>query len=252
MLGNLELALYRFLTKTSSFLRRGAYNPQMQSAKILVVDDESPIRGFVRRYLERDGYEVIEASNGRDALQLAKLGVDLVVLDLMMPGLDGFDVARHLRASGDIPILMLSARGDEVDRVTGLEIGADDYLTKPVSPRELMARIKALLRRSRLSGSRPAEPAGPVVIDTDTRQVWVHGDRVELTPREYALLKTLASTPGKNFTREELLNRVWGPEYLGDTRRVDVHISNLREKLSRPGETPPIRSIWGVGYRYES
>lgn len=223
----------------------------MQPSRILIVDDESAIRGFVRRYLEKDGYEVIEASNGLDGLQQAKLGADLVILDLMMPGMDGFDVARSLRNGGPIPILMLSARGDEVDRVTGLEVGADDYLTKPVSPRELMARVKALLRRSRLSSPTVTQPTSAVVIDSETRQVWVHGERVELTPREYALLKTLASWPGKNFTREELLNRVWGPEYLGDTRRVDVHISNLREKLSRQGEQPPIRSIWGVGYRFE-
>ena len=224
----------------------------MDAARILVVDDESPIRGFVRRYLEKDGYEVIEAANGRDALQLARLGVDLVILDVMMPGLDGFDVARHLRGDSDVPILMLSARTDEVDRVTGLEVGADDYLSKPVSPRELMARVKALLRRSRLSGARSVAPQRAIVIDSEARQVWVRGERVELTPREYALLKTLASTPGKNYTREELLNRVWGPEYMGDTRRVDVHISNLRDKLSRSGEPAMIRSVWGVGYRFEA
>ena len=223
----------------------------MESAKILVVDDESPIRGFVRRYLERDGYVVVEATNGREALQLAKMGADLVILDLMMPGLDGFEVARHLRNGSAIPILMLSARGEEADRVTGLEIGADDYLTKPFSPRELMARVKALLRRSRLSSHRSSEE-GPLVVDTESRQVWLHGERVELTPREYALLKTLTGAPGKCFTREELLNRVWGPEYLGDTRRVDVHISKLREKLAGPNKNPPIRSIWGVGYRYDT
>lgn len=223
----------------------------MEAAKVLIVDDESPIRGFVRRYLERDGHTVIEATNGRDALQLARQGVDLVVLDLMMPGLDGFEVTRCLRESGPVPILMLSARGDEVDRVTGLEIGADDYVTKPVSPRELMARIRALLRRSRLPSHSGAAQPGALVIDTEARQVRLHGERVELTPREYALLKTMAAAPGKNFTREELLNRVWGPEYLGDTRRVDVHISNLREKLSRPGEPAPLHSVWGVGYRFD-
>ena len=222
----------------------------MEAAKILVVDDESPIRGFIRRYLERDGYVVVEATNGREALQLAKLGADLVILDLMMPGLDGFEVATQLRATSAIPILMLSARGEEVDRVTGLEVGADDYLTKPVSPRELMARVKALLRRSRLP-SHIHQDKGPLVIDTESRQVWLHDERIELTPREFALLKTLSSAPGKSFTREELLNRVWGPEYLGDTRRVDVHISKLREKLTSPNHNPPIRSVWGVGYRYD-
>lgn len=221
----------------------------MDVARILVVDDDSQIRGFVRRYLESDGYAVVEAGNGRDALQVAQQGIDLVILDFMMPGLDGFDVARNLRKGSEVPILMLSARAEEVDRATGLEIGADDYLPKPVSPRELMARVKALLRRSRISG---AAAAKALQIDSEARQVWLRGERLELTPREYALLKTLASTPGKNYTREELLNRVWGPEYMGDTRRVDVHISNLRDKLSRAGEPPMIRSVWGVGYRFEA
>lgn len=223
----------------------------MQPAKILIVDDEGPIRGFIRRYLERDGYDVLEASNGLDGLQLARMGIDLLILDLMMPGLDGFEVARTLRASSAVPILMLSARGEEVDRVTGLEVGADDYLAKPCSPRELMARVKALLRRSRLPVHRVNEPQGKLTIDNNSRQVWYSGEKIELTPREYSLLKTLASAPGKNFTREELLNRVWGPEYMGDTRRVDVHISKLRDKLTHNGESPPIHSIWGVGYRYE-
>lgn len=219
-------------------------------ARVLIVDDEPEIRGFVRRYLERDGYAVVEAANGTDGLNLARQGADVVVLDLMMPGLDGLEVTRLLRSTSPVPILMLTARGEEADRVAGLEIGADDYLTKPFSPRELVARVKALLRRSRLP-SAGSVSTGTLVVDASTRQICMEGEAVDLTPREYDLLRTLVSCPGKNFTREELLNRVWGAEYLGDIRRVDVHICKVREKLMRDGKPCPIRSIWGVGYRYE-
>lgn len=219
--------------------------------RILVVDDEPQILEVVRRYLERDGFEVLGARDGAAALELARQGVDLVILDVMMPGgPDGLEVTRTLRyvRGSHVPILILSARDEEADRVTGLEVGADDYLTKPFSPRELAARVKALLRRSRMA---PAAPASGLHVDLEARRVQVDGEFVDLTPREYDLLKTLWQAPGKNFTREELLDRVWGVEYLGDTRRVDVHISKLREKLSRPGRPAPIRSIWGVGYRLE-
>lgn len=214
-----------------------------------MVDDEPEILELVRRYLERDGFEVLGARDGATALELARQGVDLVILDVMMPGPDGLEVTRTLRyvRGSPVPILILSARDEEADRVAGLEVGADDYLTKPFSPRELVARVKALLRRSRMA---PLAATG-LHVDLEARRVQLDGDYVELTPREYDLLKTLWQAPGKNFTREELLDRVWGVEYLGDTRRVDVHISKLREKLSRPGRPAPIRSIWGVGYRLE-
>lgn len=222
----------------------------MSSARILIVDDEPEIRSFVRLYLERDGYQVIEASNGEEGLALARQGPDLVILDLMMPGLDGLEVTRLLRATSPIPILILTARGEEADRVVGLEIGADDYLTKPFSPRELVARVKALVRRSRMP-TVGSLAAGGLVIDATHRQISSDGIPIELTPREFELLRTLVANPGKNFTREELLNRVWGEEYLGDFRRVDVHICKIREKLVKEGKTCPIRSIWGVGYRFE-
>ncbi|MEW6280331.1 MAG: response regulator transcription factor [Candidatus Eremiobacterota bacterium] len=217
-------------------------------ARILVVDDEEEILDIVRRYLERDGYEVILARDGNTALQLARSGVDLLIQDLMIPGPDGLEITRRLRQTGTLPILILTARAEETDRVAGLEVGADDYLTKPFSPRELVARVKALLRRSRMA---PATPRGPIVVDEEMRRVYLDGEPLELTPREYDLLRILTGAPGKNFTRDELLDRVWGPEYVGDSRRVDVHISNLREKLHKPGRAGPIRSIWGVGYRWE-
>lgn len=219
-------------------------------ARVLVVDDEPEIRDFVRKYLERDGFLVVEAADGESALARAKEGVDVLVLDIGLPGPDGLEVTRRLRAHSPVPILVLTARGEEADRVIGLEMGADDYLTKPFSPRELVARVKALLRRSRMPAA--GLSSGPLVIDAEARQVRLEGQVVELTPREYELLRTLASYPGKSFTREELLDKVWGPEYVGDTRRVDVHVSKLREKLTRPGQPAPIRSIWGVGYRFEA
>lgn len=219
------------------------------SGKILMVDDEPEIRGFVRRYLERDLYSVVEAANGQEALDRFRESPQLIILDIMMPGLDGFEVIRNVRQQSSVPILILTARGEEADMVAAFELGADDVLTKPFRPRELMARIKALLRRAKqLVGN---APVGPLHFEVSTRQAWSHGELLTLTPREYDLLRTLAANPGKNFTREELLTRVWGPEYLGDTRRVDVHISKVRDKLAQGGKPCPIRSIWGVGYRYE-
>lgn len=219
--------------------------------RVLVVEDETEIREFIRRYLEDDGFEVLTASSGHQALDLVHQQVELLVLDLGIPGPDGLDIIRRLREFSPIPILIVSARGEGADRVTGLELGADDYLTKPFLPRELVARVKALLRRSRLP-SLGSQASGPLVVDPNARRVLLEGEPVDLTPREYDLLKTLALAPGKNFTREELLDRVWGPEYLGDARRVDLYISKIRAKLSRPGKPAPIRSIWGVGYRFES
>lgn len=219
-------------------------------SKILVVEDEAQIRELIVRYLERDGYSVVTASTGDEAIARAKDGVDMIVLDIMIPRPDGLDVTRIVRATSAVPILIVSARADEADRVAGLELGADDYITKPFPPRELLARVKALLRRSRMP-SFESKQAGPLVIDTESRTVTLEGELLEVTPREYDLLKTMASTPGKNFTREELLDRAWGPEYVGDLRRVDNYIHRLRAKLKREDQPDLIRSIWGVGYRLE-
>ncbi len=218
--------------------------------QVLVVDDDEEIRSLIRRYLDHEGYEVRLARDGREGLAFAREGADLVILDLMMPGLSGLEVTRRLREASAVPILILTARGDEADRVSGLEIGADDYVTKPFSPRELLARVKALIRRSKVLSQGHLAPLSPLVVDAERRLALYHGEPIDLTRREYDLLRHLVANPGRNFTREELLNRCWGEDYAGDSRRVDVHISNLRDKLGKLGLVP-IRSIWGVGYRFE-
>jgi DNA-binding response OmpR family regulator len=215
-----------------------------------VVDDEPDIVAIVTRYLERDGHSVSSAADGLTARARLPEGFDLVIFDVMLPGLDGFELVTAARQLGPVPILMLSARDEEADRVLGLELGADDYLTKPFSPRELAARVKALLRRASMPSASSTQRSG-LIIDAQARRVTWMGELLELTPREYDLLRVLAHTPGKTFTRDELLDRLWGREYAGDSRRVDLHISNLREKLTRAGGTSPLRSVWGVGYRFE-
>lgn len=220
-------------------------------SRILVVEDDLEISELIVRYLESDGFQVVTAGDGNTALELAPKGVELVVLDIMIGRPDGLEVTRRLRATSAVPILIVSARGEEADRVAGLELGADDYLTKPFRPRELLARVKALLRRSRLPSFASTEQ-GPLLIDPEARTVHYHDELIELTPREYDLLRTLAGAPGKNFTREELLDRVWGPEYLGDVRRVDNYISRIRGKLKGNDRKDVIRSVWGVGYRMEA
>lgn len=218
---------------------------------ILVIEDDPVILDVMKRYLEDDGFQVLTTRDGRKGLEMARQGVDLVIVDIGLPGLDGLEITRSLRAVSPIPILIVSARSDSADRVSGLELGADDYLTKPFVPRELSARAKALVRRARMP-STASISCGPVVVDTVSRIVTLDSERVELTPREYDLIKVLAMSPGRTFTREELLDRVWGEEYLGDTRRVDNVVAKLRGKLTRDGRPAPIRSVWGVGYRFES
>lgn len=219
-------------------------------SRILVVEDEPEIMNVITTYLQRDGHEVLSAGDGDKALELARTGVDLVVLDVMIPKPDGLEVTRLLRTASPVPILIVSARGEESDRVVGLELGADDYLTKPFAPRELLARVKALLRRSQMPSMSSIEHRR-LVIDPESRRVKVDGELVELTGREYDILRTMAAVPGKSFTRDDLLNQVWGPEYVGEARRVDNYISRLRGKLKRPDKPELIRSIWGVGYRLE-
>lgn len=220
---------------------------------ILVVEDEPKIREIVRAYLRRDGFSVEEAGDGEEALRKAReTNPKLVILDLMLPGVDGWEVCRQIRKTSDVPIIMLTARGEEADRVAGLELGADDYVPKPFSPRELVARVKAVLRRTRPDRERERVlQYGNLVIDLASRSVLCRGREVPLTPREFDLLWFLAKSPGRVFTRESLLQQVWGYEYLGDTRTVDTHVKNLREKLG-PVEGQFIRTVWGVGYKFEA
>jgi two-component system alkaline phosphatase synthesis response regulator PhoP len=222
---------------------------------VLVVDDEPNLVDLVTSYLEREDYVVERAADGPSAVERARtLRPDLVVLDLMLPGFDGLEVCRRLRQFSDAYVLMLTSRGEEIDRIVGLEVGADDYLTKPFSPRELVARVKAMLRRPRSAGSTPDPPPvlhfGDLLVDEGRHEVVVDGEKVPLTPREFALLSTLASQPGRVFTRAQLLERVWGTEYYDD-HVVDVHVANLRHKLGEThSATFAIETVRGVGYRF--
>ena len=223
-------------------------------AVVLVVDDEARIRDLVRRYLEHEGHQVLSAASGAEALEVtAHATVDLVVLDLRLPDVPGEEVARELRRRSDVPILMLTAKVDERDRIHGLEAGADDYVTKPFSPRELVLRVAAILRRGRI-GATPDEPVsyghGMLTIDEAVRRVVVNGSVVELTPTEWGVLVALAAQPGRVCSRYELINRVRGYEFDGYERTVDSHVKNLRRKIE-PDPTSPtvVQTVTGVGYR---
>lgn len=223
---------------------------------ILVVDDEAKIVRLVRDYLEQAGFHVVTASNGRQALQAFRTEQPhLVILDLGLPEMDGLDVARQIRKESNLPIIMLTARVDEADRVAGLELGADDYVTKPFSPRELLARVRAVLRRTEKGEEPVAEviEAGDVRIDPVRRQVTVAGKPVELTPTEFDLLATMAREPGRVFTRLQLLEKVQGyAAYEGFERTIDAHIKNLRRKIEPDPRRPRyIQTVFGVGYRFE-
>lgn len=224
------------------------------TTKILVVDDELKIVRTVRAYLESAGFAVVTASDGPTALAAYRHErPGLVILDLGLPGKDGLDVTRSIRRDSDVPIIMLTARVDEADKLVGLELGADDYLTKPFSPRELVARVRAVLRRA--TGKTNASPApltvGDLTIDFACRLVLAGGQQVELTPTEFDLLWTMAETPGRVYTRLDLLDKVQGYAYEGYERTVDVHIKNLRRKLEAALKGPcPILTVYGVGYKF--
>jgi len=214
---------------------------------IVLVEDEEDIASLVRAYLERDGFRVVWATRGTEGLQaLEHHDAGLAILDLQLPDTDGFDVCRAIRSCSRVPIVMLTARDEEVDRVTGLELGADDYVTKPFSPRELVARVHAVLRRAEPESGDDELVAGDVALDRRRRSVTVAGADVELTAREFDLLWHLAERPGIVVGRERLLDRVWGLEFPGGTRTVDVHIGQLRRKLDRP---QLIRTVRGAGYK---
>jgi DNA-binding response OmpR family regulator len=217
---------------------------------VLVVDDETSIVELVRLYLQREGFRVASARDGQEALrEHARLDPDLVVLDGMLPRLDGLEVLRELQRRGDTPVIMLTARGEDVDRIVGLELGADDYLVKPFNPRELVARVKSILRRSTPDRKEVASAVlqhGDLHIDAGRREVKVGDEEIKLAPKEFDLLWELLDHRGLVLTRDQLLERVWGYTFAGDTRTVDVHVRQLRRKL---GEASPIVTVWGVGYK---
>jgi DNA-binding response OmpR family regulator len=221
---------------------------------VLVVDDEVPLTGVIGSYLEREGFTVAVAHNGPDAVAAARDGrPDLIVLDVMLPGFDGIEVCRQVRQFTDAYIIMLTARDEEVDKVLGLSMGADDYLVKPFSPRELIARIQAMLRRPRAarSAAASAEPlvVGGLVLDPESREVRIGGEPVDLTRTEFDLLAAMASRPRAALTRRQLIDAVWGPGWFGDEHVVDVHVGHLRTKLRDDAADPRfIRTVRGVGY----
>lgn len=221
------------------------------SGKVLVVDDDQNVLELIKLYGEREGFNIIGVNNGDLALAaFERENPDVVVLDIMLPGVDGLTLCRNLRAIRMVHIIMLSAKGEEADRVLGLEMGADDYVSKPFSPRELVARIKAALRRSQpvASGLSMKIKYPELEIQADTRRVIVVDTSIELTPREFDLLYYLAQNPSHVFTREDLLKAVWGYDFFGDQRTVDVHIRRLREKLKRLSHY--LTTVWGVGYQF--
>jgi DNA-binding response OmpR family regulator len=219
--------------------------------RALVVDDEPPLVKVVCTYLEREGFEVASADDGEQAVALAReLDPDVIVLDLMLPGIDGIEACRQIRAFSDAYIVMLTARVEEIDRIVGLSTGADDYVTKPFSPGELMARVRAMLRRPRASRAGGVRRFGDLEIDSAAREVRRRGELVELTKLEFDLLDVLSGEPRVAFSRERLLERVWGREWFGDDHVIDVHIGNLRGKLGDDPRAPRyVRTIRGVGYR---
>ena len=237
---------------------RGERGSGVDGTRILVVDDEGIVREIVERYLIRDGYTVRVAADGDTALRMAREELpDLVILDLMLPIVDGIEVCRRLRAEGNVPIIMLTAKGEETDRIVGLSVGADDYMVKPFSPRELVARVKAVLRRTQSSasgvqGGQDGIRFPGLMINLRTRTVEVQDKAVSLTRTEFDLLAFLAGKPGQVFTRDQLLDQVWDYEYPGDPSTVTVHMRRLREKVEEDPVRPRhLKTVWGVGYKFE-
>lgn len=229
--------------------------PVLGNNTILIVDDEKKIRDLVRLYLIKEGFKVDEAKDGLEAFQKIKQkSYDLILLDLMLPGMDGFALFKEIRKVGDTPVIMLTARGEEFDRVLGFEVGTDDYVVKPFSPRELVGRIKALLRRYQKKHNNEQVDVisfEGISINKITRKVFIEEEEIILTPKEYELLLYLISSPGQVFSREQMMQSVWGYNYFGDLRTVDTHIKNLREKISSKTNKKYIHTVWGVGYKLE-
>ncbi|CAG7642582.1 response regulator transcription factor [Paenibacillus allorhizosphaerae] len=229
----------------------------MNPWKVLVADDDPNVREIIRLYFEKQHIQMIEAQDGEEALELVeKESPDIIILDVMMPNMDGYEACREILKRFDIPIIMLTAKGDEFDRVLGLELGADDYVTKPFSPRELVARIKAIFRRMQKGRSGSDQETQQIyefdglTIIPDRREVLAGEEKIILRPKEFDLLTHMAKSPGTVYTREQLLEQVWGYDFIGDIRTVDVHVKKVREKLNPLGNDC-IHTVWGVGYKFE-
>ena len=221
--------------------------------KILIVEDEANIRELLRLYLEREGYTVLEAENGVEGIKKWKSDKpDMLLLDVMMPVMDGWAVCRAIRAESDVPIIMLTAKGETADRVSGLEMGADDYIVKPLEMPEVIARVRAVFRRMAPDDAPEKLSFDNLVIDQQAYDLVIKGQRVDAPPKEIELLYFLASSPNRVFTRAQLLDDVWGFDYFGDTRTVDVHVKRLREKLEGVSDKWELETVWGVGYKFET
>ncbi len=226
----------------------------MANNKVLIADDDSNISELIKVYFEKDGFETVTARNGKEAVELFKSEApSIVILDVMMPEMDGWQVCREIRRVSNIPIIMLTAKGETFDKVLGLELGADDYMVKPFDPKELIARVKAVLRRSETKEvSTEKELVFPnLTINLTNYELKINGNITEVPPKELELLYFLASNPNRVFTREQLLEQVWGFDYFGDSRTVDVHIKRLREKLEGAEANWQLKTVWGVGYKFE-
>lgn len=224
------------------------------NSKILICDDEMVVHESLRIYLEAEGYSVVDAYDGEEGLRLADEEISLCVLDIMMPKKSGIEVCREIRQRSAMPIIMLTAKGEEIDRILGLELGADDYIVKPFSPREVVARVKAILRRVEAKSQTKDDNIikyNGLYVDLNSYSVQLRGETVVCTPKEIEILHMLASNPGQVFTRDTLLSRVWGYDFVGETRTVDTHIKRLRAKLDSEGLGWSIKTIYGVGYKFE-
>lgn len=230
--------------------------PDITNKVVLIVDDEKNICELIRLYLEKEGFKTVTAYDGEEAVKIFKsVSPDIVLLDVMMPKKDGWQVCRELRGESNVPIIMLTAKGETIDKVLGLEFGADDYVVKPFDSNELVARIKAVLRRYEIGGTKEADNEisyDGLKINQTTYEVFIDGKLVEMPPKEFELLFYLAKNPNKVFTRNQLLDEVWGYEFFGDSRTVDVHIKRIREKIEKTEHSWKLKTIWSVGYKFST
>lgn len=223
----------------------------MKNCKILVIDDESRMRKLVRDFLTKNGYEVLEASNGEEAMEVfyEEKNIDLLILDVMMPKMDGWEVCREIRKTSKVPIIMLTAKADERDELLGFELGVDEYITKPFSPKILVARVEAILRRINVNNDDGVISVGDIVMDKNAHEVSVGGKQIELSYKEFELLAYFIDNQGIALSRERILNNVWNYDYFGDARTIDTHVKKLRSKMGEHGKY--IKTIWGMGYKFE-